>query len=134
MSTTRNSGPEYPISLRPKTTTATKLLLASALVVVALCLSAIPAQAQYGSLSIGQVINVASSTTACPIGSGWYSGINCYTATETGCPNITDMGFTFGYLLPTNATVNGTIVFFNGALAPPRQVLLQGQYPAKLNT
>src|ERR1039458_8404772 len=95
MSTTRNSGPEYAISLRPKITTATKVLIVSALAVIAFCLSSAPAHAQYGSLSIGQVINAQSSTTACPTSSGWYSGINCYTATVTGCANITDLGFTF---------------------------------------
>jgi hypothetical protein len=113
MSITRNSGPECPISLRPKTTTATKVLIVSALVVIACCLSSAPAHAQYGSLSIGQVINVTSSTTAC-LGGGWATGTNCYTATLTGCANITDLNFTFGYVLPTTTTLNGTIVFFNG--------------------
>lgn len=112
----RRLRPEY--AGRTPSTVNPILSLACALTVAifAFCVAAPKAaQAQYGSLSIGQVINVATSTTACPTSNGWFSGINCNTATVTGCINTTDMNFTFGYLLPpSTTTVNGTIVFFNG--------------------
>jgi len=115
MLSTRNSGPEYSISLRPTTKTASKVLIFSTLAVIALCFLPTPTQAQYGPLPIGQVTSVQSSSTACPITAGWYQGINCYTATVTGCANVSDDTLTFGYLNPTTQTVNGTIVFFNGS-------------------
>jgi hypothetical protein len=114
MSTTRNAGTEYPISLWPTTTIATKLLLVSALAVIALCLFTTPARAQYGPLSLGQVTGIQSSSTAC-LASGWASGINCYTATVTSCANISNAAVTFGYVNPTTSAVNGTVVFFNGS-------------------
>ncbi|MFZ0322307.1 MAG: hypothetical protein WAL56_24480 [Candidatus Sulfotelmatobacter sp.] len=111
MSTTRNCGPECPISLRPKTTTANRVLIVSALAVIACCLFSTLAQAQYGSLPIGQV--TPPTAQSCN-GSGWYPGINCYSATITGCTNTTTMNFNFGYLSPSTAKTNGVIVFFNG--------------------
>jgi hypothetical protein len=68
MSTTRNFRPEHPISLRPKTTIATKVLIISTLAVIACCLFSTNAHAQYGSLPIGQVGSVTGES--CP--SGFY--------------------------------------------------------------
>jgi hypothetical protein len=112
MLTTRNSGPEYPISLKPKIKTATKLLIISALAVIACCLFSTLAQAQYGSLPVGQVTGVTSAS--CLSSSGWYPGMNCYSATISGCTNTTNMNFTYGYLTPASGKIQGVIVFFNG--------------------
>jgi hypothetical protein len=120
MLSTRNSRPEYPISLRPKTTIATKVFIVSALAVLALYAFTTSARAQ--SLSTGQLTNVTASSTACS-GSHWFSyqGIpaSCYTATVQNCPNTDNFGLTFAYLNPAGLVQNvpktlGVIVFFNG--------------------
>lgn len=134
MSSTHGSATERPISLRPTTTIATKILFVSALAVIALCFLSTPARAQYGSLSLGQVTSVQSSSSACPITAGWYSGISCYTATVTGCANVSDATFTFGYLNPTTSGVNGTIVFFNGSPALRHQATPRAALLVKPNT
>ncbi len=110
MSTTRNSGPEYSISLRPTTTITTKVFVVSALALIACCLFLTPAQAQYGSLPIGQVGGV----TPGPCPSGFYPNMHCSSASITGCTNTTQMNFNFGYLAPSSGTPKGVIVFFNG--------------------
>jgi hypothetical protein len=106
MLTTRNSGPEYSISLRPKTTIATKVLLVSMLAVVAFCLLAAPIQpvhASGGSLSIGTWSTPVSSTNCS--GTNWYfygsNNESCYTMTIS-CNNAQPLGLTFGYLSGRN--------------------------------
>jgi hypothetical protein len=77
MSTIRNSGPEYPISLRPKT--ATKVFIVSALAVISFCLLAVPVQhvhASGASLPIGTWSGLGNSTNCS--GTDWYS----YTASN----------------------------------------------------
>jgi hypothetical protein len=82
------------------------------LAIPVICALATSAHAQYGSLPVGQVTNVTAE--GCPT-SQWYPGTSCFSATLTGCANISDLSFTFGYLNPTTQTANGTIVFFNGS-------------------
>jgi hypothetical protein len=100
-------------------------LLTLGIVCLALSMMTIPAQAQYGTQSIG-TFNKGNSTT-CQTG-GWYyytdsnqmkHYMNCYEATVTGCPNDNTLGLTYGYLDPvgfiSNLTVEkGVIVFHSG--------------------
>jgi len=123
MSTTRNSGPEYPISLRPKTTTATKVLIVFALAVIACCFFATPTHAQtplsLGTLSTGGVNN---PPTPCNNGNGWYYfnnnfaivPMNCQTATVSGCNNLgvttsDNWPVTIGYLNPVGIVPGVTV-------------------------
>jgi hypothetical protein len=113
MSTTSNSGPEYPISLRPKTKIATRLLLASTLTAIALCVLPAPAHSQ-GSLSIGQISNITPSNVC--TGAGWFSSAGATTTCENAivsCPNTINTGVNFAYTSPAGL-VNGVVTFFNG--------------------
>jgi hypothetical protein len=89
-----------------------RVLAGATLAVVVLTLLSSPARAQYGSLAIGEVTGV-TPLQSCP-GSDWYPGLNCSSASITGCTNTTTMPFNFGYLAPSSGTINGVIVFFNG--------------------
>jgi hypothetical protein len=124
MSTTSNSGPEYPISLRPKTTT--KVLIVPALAVIALCMFSIPTFAQ-GSLPLGSMAT-PQFLGPCSQANSWYYYTNnnttypmtCQTAVMT-CPNTQQIGLTYGYLSPvgvlanfTQKQPNGVVVILNG--------------------
>jgi len=74
-----------------------------------------PPPSSPGNPSLGSVQNVSSET--CPTnlpGPGFASGMTCYHATVSNCPNALDVGITFGYEAPAG-TPNGTIVFFTGS-------------------
>lgn len=145
MSTTRNSGPEYPISLRPKTTITTKVLIVSVLAVVALCLLAAPihtVHASSGSLPIGTWTPPANSTNCS--GTGWYSytasnGTTYYVTCQSmtiSCPNTAPISVTFGYLSPATiipGPVNGTVTFFNGGDGTSPEGAATGTPNAELN-
>ena len=129
MSTTHNSGPEYPISLRPKTTTATKVLIVSSLTVIACCLLAIPMHAQT-PLPLG-MLNTVGTPSSCSSGSGFYYyvypntglalNMSCQAATVTGCTvNTAPWAVTIGYLnpvgvVPTVTVANGLVILHGGA-------------------
>lgn len=103
--------PGCPSHPSPTVNLVTMVLSALAVSCLALFLFVVPANAQYGSLPIGQISGVTGES--CP-GSGWYPGMNCFSASITGCTNTTQMNFSFGYLAPTSGKINGVIVFFNG--------------------
>jgi len=94
MSSTRKSGTENSISLASTITIATKLLLVSALAVVAFCVFAIPSHAQ-GSLSLG-TLTTNGNPSSCNNGDGWYYfnnnfaivAMNCQAATVSNCSNL----------------------------------------------
>jgi hypothetical protein len=131
MSTTCNSGPEYAISLRPTTTTATRLLFASALAVIALCIFAIPTHAQLLSIGTLQTGGNNNPPTPCNNGNGWYYfnnnfatvPMNCQTATVIGCNNLgvttSPWPVTIGYLNPVGVVpgvtvANGLVILHGG--------------------
>ena len=116
MSTTRNSGPECPISLKSKTSTATKLFIVSALAVIACCLFSMPAHAQ-GSLPLGTI--GVTPPQVCGPGSGFYyysnGGTNYYMNCQTGTvtcsiisSTIASLSLNFAYMNP--ATIQPPLV------------------------
>ncbi len=121
MSTTRNAGPECPISLRPKTTTATKVFILSALAVIACCLFSISASAQT-PLSLG-TLTTLGNPSSCNSGSGFYYYIypntglaldmNCQAAKVSGCNNLgvttSTLNVTIGYLSPVGIVPGVTV-------------------------
>jgi hypothetical protein len=119
MSTTRNSGLEYSVSLRPATTITTNLLLVTAIAAIVLSMLTIPAHAS-GSLSIGQLTVV----NQVPCQPGWYyysNGntsypMNCYYANVTNCSNAQNLGVTFGYLSPVNVLSGFLPPYPNGVI------------------
>ncbi|MFZ0319901.1 MAG: hypothetical protein WAL56_12315 [Candidatus Sulfotelmatobacter sp.] len=146
MSTTRNAGPDCPISLRPKTTTATKVLIVSALAVIACCLFSISASAQT-PLPLG-TLNTVGTPSSCSSGSGFYyyvypnTGIainmSCQAATVTGCTvNTKAWSVTIGYLNPVGVVpgvtvANGLIVLHggDGGIAPESFALTDAYFRA----
>ncbi|HEV3307350.1 MAG TPA: hypothetical protein VGZ91_13005 [Candidatus Sulfotelmatobacter sp.] len=131
MSRTRNSGPECPISLRPKTTITTKVLIVSALAVIACCLFSISASAQT-PLSLG-TLTTLGNPSSCNSGSGFYYYIypntglaldmNCQAAKVSGCNNLgvttSTLNVTIGYLSPVGVVpgvtvANGLVVLHGG--------------------
>lgn len=111
MSPTRRSRLKRFLSSPSTVNLTTRLLLTVMFVAVICCLLTIRAEAQYGSLAIGQVTSVTAES--CP-GSGWYPGMTCSSALITGCTTTTPMNFDYGYLPPASGTPKGVIVFFNG--------------------
>jgi hypothetical protein len=111
MLSTRRSGTEYPISLRSTTTTATKLLLASTLAVIALCIFAIPTYAQT-PLPIGQISSITPSNNC--TGGSWFStaSTTCDEAIVS-CPNTVNTTVVFAYTIPAGLP-NGVVMFFTG--------------------
>jgi hypothetical protein len=67
------------------------------------------------SLSIGQVKLTNGTPYPCSEaanGKDFFTGMSCLDATITGCPNVSDIGITYGYIGPANP--QGTVVFFSG--------------------
>jgi hypothetical protein len=129
MLTIRNLGPDYPHRFASTIKIATKLLLVSTFIALALCLLVVPTNHVHassgGSLSLG-TITTPTPLPSCP-GSGWYSYTNpnngqvtpmrCQANIVSNCPNAQNMSFTFGYLSPSgtiSGPVNGVIVYFTG--------------------
>src|ERR1700688_3380458 len=114
--------PEQGIAKVPSPTSGTRLPLIPALALAVLCLFAAPRPAQAGSggsLSLGSVTNQSSTTCQ---GDEWVSYVShgitytmsCTSATLSDCHNVQNVDFTYGQLIPSG-TVNGVIVFFDGA-------------------
>ncbi|MFZ0772015.1 MAG: hypothetical protein WCA49_23575 [Candidatus Sulfotelmatobacter sp.] len=148
MSTTRNSGPEHPVSLRSATTIATKALLISTLAAIALCAFAVPAHAQ--SLSIGMLsTGINNPPTPCNNGNGWYYfnnnfaivAMNCQTATVSNCNNLgvttSSWPVTIGCLNPVGVVpgvtvANGLVILHGGGngTAPESYALTDAYFRA----
>lgn len=108
-STDRSTNPRSYLAV------AARLLLFSSLAVLAICLLTIhlrPVRASGGSLSMGSV-SIPVTGTTCP-SAQFLSGMNCYKTTLQGCPNVDNLDFVYGTLIPTGTTVNGIVVFFDG--------------------
>ncbi len=114
--------PEQGIAKVPSPPTGTRLPLIPALALAVLCLfaAATPAHTSSGgSLSLGSVTNQFSTTCQ---GNEWVSYVShgitytmsCTSATLSDCHNVQNVDFTYGQLIPSG-TVNGVIVFFDGA-------------------
>jgi hypothetical protein len=102
-----------------------KLLLTLGLVCLAMTVSTIPAQAQYGSLPIGTFSS--GNQITCQSGAGWYfytdsqgtkHYVNCYAAAVSNCPAYNNLGvlgtqpalgLTYGYLDPVGLVPGVTI-------------------------
>ena len=113
--------PEYSKTPPYPSRTGTGLLLICGMALVALLILAAPAPAHAGSggsLALGSVTN--QNAAACS-GDEWVSysihgttyNMTCASATLSGCPNVQDVNFTYGQLIPPG-TVNGVVVFLDG--------------------
>ena len=114
MASTPSSEPERRNNLTSTIKIATRLLLISALALVALCLLTVPTHPVHassgGSLQLGSI--AVQSSITCP-GGQWLHGMTCFPAVLTGCQNVDQISFTFGQLIPTG-TVKGVVVYFDG--------------------
>jgi hypothetical protein len=109
------SEPERSISLGPTTGIAVRLFCICAVALVAFCLLAVPTNPVHassgGSLQLG---SVTGNTLMAACGGGqWLSGMTCYSATISGCPNVDNINFIYGYLPPTGVP-QGVITYFDG--------------------
>lgn len=98
---------------------ATSLSRAAVLVLtllVAIVVYSAPAHALSGSLPIG-IVQTSGNPFTC-VGSHWFqhesTPMTCQSAQVKNCSNVTDIGFTFGYLQPIVPYL-GTIVLLAGA-------------------
>jgi hypothetical protein len=129
MFSTRKSGTENSIGLTSTITIATKLLVVSTLVAIAVCVFAIPSHAQGSALPLGTI--GVDPPAPCNPSNGWYYYSNGQTNYNMSCqnasvtcsnvaPNIADLSLTFGYLnpvgivLPTGSVPKGVIVLHGG--------------------
>ena len=115
MSFSRCSGPKQLISPKLITETSNKLAIVCLLTMLTttmLSVAARPAYASSNPLPLGSV--TVTGTLAPCSGGQWLAGMNCVSATVTGCPNVQDIGLTYGVLMPTSGTVNGVVVYFDG--------------------
>jgi hypothetical protein len=114
MVSSRYSGPERRNNLKSSTKIATRVLLISMLALVAFCLLTVPTRPVHassgGSLSLG---SIALATPIACQGGQWLPSMHCFAAGLAGCANVDNLGFTYGYLIPSG-TVNGVVVFFDG--------------------
>lgn len=122
----RRSGPERSISL----VSTTVRILCIAAIALAFCLLVVPTRpvrASGGSLSLGSVTNQTAQSC---MGGGWLSGMTCFAATLANCPNAQDLGFQYGYLLPSGKAY-GVVVYFDGGdgtvanMEAPESLMLQ---------
>jgi hypothetical protein len=100
----------------PSTGSSIRISLICLLAVLAICLAAAtvqPAQASSGSLPLGSVQLQSSNVYPCPGGQWLYPETYCSAAVLTGCPNVQDLDFAFGYQTPSG-TPKGVIVYFDG--------------------
>jgi len=103
-------------SPNPSTGSSIRISLICVLAVFAICLAAAtvqPAQASSGSLPLGSVQLQSSNVYPCPGGQWLYPETYCSAAVLTGCPNVQDLDFAFGYQTPSG-TPKGVIVYFDG--------------------
>ena len=116
MLSSSSSEPERRNNLTSTIKIATRVLLISTLALAAFCLLTVPIHPVHassgGSLSLG---TVTGNTFMVACGGGqWLSGMTCYSATITGCANVDNINFIYGYLPPSGAPPQGVITYFDG--------------------
>jgi hypothetical protein len=79
-------------------------------VILAALTVALPSGWAQKILPLGTVSNVTALSSCA---AGYNTGTKCYSATVS-CPDLVDLGFTFGIKTPTSGASHGTVVLFSG--------------------